>query len=1409
MFSVNWARIAFIMLGYLAAGSAIAGGNLLMRNTNDASTHFETSRQDAQLPVRWYLSSDGLPGSGLSNAELQVILQTAFDTWQQLPSSRVQFEYAGEISRNQAGIDGVNLVTFTDQEYIFPSGVLAVAATYTFAEETTVTDANNDLDGDGTPDLPNGVYPAGSIYEADIVFNASYDFATSGDAGSMDLQAIALHEIGHSVGLSHSVIEGAVMHPFLAQDVQSARVPKADDIAFMSYLYPEPSVYDSGYGSISGTILNGINNQRILGAHVYALDPASGQKTVGAFSLEQGDYLIPGLQPGNYYVGIEPLDKDPLAADPARINAVIEHTFDTRFAEELYDANESNIETDATNAQVVSVVAGSDTASIDLITNTVEVPGVSLLLRAGLNLFAYPVETPVGFTAFDLLEALGTPGEINSIDRYDSASGRYQRTAWANGVAVGENFSIKRGEAYLVHMQVQKVVTFRGSQNCPSVDVGRGFNLIGVACPPAGYSAYDLLDSLDSASRVMRYNPDTASFDIADYDQNRDHRGVDFNIANGEGYVIETLGAENGVLLPGQHQMFPPFISGISPGRATIGSTVLIMGQGFSADAADNVVTFNGARAAVTYSSGDTLTVTVPSTASSGPVMVTVNARSSNTIDFVVENRVLDEQQATNRDLISGQTVQGSLDADGEQDRYTFIAGKGALISAWAQSIAPGVPDLLLALEGPYGALLTSDDNGYGGTNPRINRFQAPVTGRYTLVVTQVPGSGTGPYSLNINIENVSASQDINILGGDFQTGLMGTRLPLPLEVLVTGVTGNAVAGIPVTLVTDDNLLVTSGFTAATHSVVTNGNGIASVSLDLPDYAGSYSIVIQIPGFPSRTVSVASLQRLPAFVEKTGDNQNCGGNGCPVDSDLPEPYQLRFLDSDSQPLEGVLTKFVVVSGNGSLNGADPQSGELVPTSDANGVVQATHHLGQKLLDDNSRLAIPQIVAAVASIPNSAGPILFQSSAKAGDPVRMESRTTNFNRLTLATSRINAVFIEVFDAYDNPVKDAPVVMNASGGLGVAPGIYNGVEFPSMATNEKGEFVGMVIAAGVQPTLDEFGQSTGQGPYSVNVSVPGASGSKNYQVAVDMGPTLVTTTDNGNGAPFGYQQWVGKQMDLPALMLLMRLQRTDLCEDLNGDEYDDDNGDWTNENFDLNIIRYVWIDQIPVRFEVKRTDNGQVDGNSITPPVSPTDSFGIARTDLTMGEARGGVAITGRTSQTSRNLYTDPFCIGGGPALRFGAREFVDSLFIPAQDNTSQYLAVSPRIEVVAGEDVPAALDPDPLPGRAAYSGIDVTKVSVELNGEMIFNGPNPGVLNLNAYPHYLQASFDGAYFGTVDAQTIAPLSPGEFRFVYYPTASQLQLNGDNTVRVSGVRDKVGNIEVNGIDDMIYEQTFRLP
>jgi hypothetical protein len=59
--------------------------------------------------------------------------------------------------------------------------------------------------------------------------------------GTIDFYTVALHELGHALGLGHSAVVGSVMEPFYAG---TRRTLHADDIAGIQALYgavPEPS----------------------------------------------------------------------------------------------------------------------------------------------------------------------------------------------------------------------------------------------------------------------------------------------------------------------------------------------------------------------------------------------------------------------------------------------------------------------------------------------------------------------------------------------------------------------------------------------------------------------------------------------------------------------------------------------------------------------------------------------------------------------------------------------------------------------------------------------------------------------------------------------------------------------------------------------------------------------------------------------------------------------------------------------------------------------------------------------------------------------------------------------------------------------------------------------------------------
>jgi hypothetical protein len=81
-------------------------------------------------------------------------------------------------------------------------------------------------------------------------------------------------------------------------------------------------------------------------------------------------------------------------------------------------------------------------------------------------------------------------------------------------------------------------------------------------------------------------------------------------------------------------------ISTLSPTGGTIGTQVVINGKGFGTTSTDGVVTFSGVTAPVVSWGESSITASVPSGATSGPVMVKVNNRTSNALNFKINGKL-------------------------------------------------------------------------------------------------------------------------------------------------------------------------------------------------------------------------------------------------------------------------------------------------------------------------------------------------------------------------------------------------------------------------------------------------------------------------------------------------------------------------------------------------------------------------------------------------------------------------------------------------------------------------------------------------------------------------------------------------------------------------------------------------
>ena len=246
-----------------------------------------------QTPVRYLVSTASVPG--VTSTEFQAAVARAFATWQAVPTASIAYQFAGVTAASPGRDDGSSVLGFLSR----PDHDRVLASTSFLVDSAT-----------------------GALIESDIFFNAAFPWsvAPAGESGRYDLESIALHEIGHFSGLSHSALgetelvstggrrvlsAEAVMFPiaFAAGSISGRRL-KADDIAGISDLYPGGDF--TSEGSLSGRVTK--DGQPIFGAHVVAFNAATGAM-VGSFSLNaQGQFSIGGLSPGPHVVRVEPLD---------------------------------------------------------------------------------------------------------------------------------------------------------------------------------------------------------------------------------------------------------------------------------------------------------------------------------------------------------------------------------------------------------------------------------------------------------------------------------------------------------------------------------------------------------------------------------------------------------------------------------------------------------------------------------------------------------------------------------------------------------------------------------------------------------------------------------------------------------------------------------------------------------------------------------------------------------------------------------------------------------------------------------------------------------------------------------------------------------------------------------------------
>ena len=394
----------------------------------------------------------------LSVADAQTAIQGSLNSWNNIPTSYIDMQIVG--TTNNPGLVGFNFINEVSFRTAAGFGAIASSPSTNFIADTTLVDGDHidgdadsdvssaittvqDVDNDGDLEFPAGFYKAGTILDNDVQFNTKVSNGlrftvdpAQADAvtRSVDLNCVALHEFGHSFGLSHVLDnqrsgtegEGSTMFPFIDTGDPTAELQQGtlseDDIAFASFFYPEGTAasgpaalqagdvpFDSAYGLITGELRHGVLNQPISGAQLFAIDRSTNERVVSANSgtanlslnpvngglffvptvaaaIPNGNYTIP-VRPGNYSVGVEAVDGSPAAAGNLNFSPQIGNFFGQQnFIEEFWNGNrEGAIERDPGDAKNVHVNAGQVNAGTDITTNSV------------FNISGFGARTNIGF----------------------------------------------------------------------------------------------------------------------------------------------------------------------------------------------------------------------------------------------------------------------------------------------------------------------------------------------------------------------------------------------------------------------------------------------------------------------------------------------------------------------------------------------------------------------------------------------------------------------------------------------------------------------------------------------------------------------------------------------------------------------------------------------------------------------------------------------------------------------------------------------------------------------------------------------------------------------------------------------------------------------------------------------------
>lgn len=285
---VCWAGILSILfiLSPQAAVFQFAPNGLPMRwNFAFYDSALFPDQNPSTLAIRYHLSAQGWSPTNTA-AELDAV-RAAFAQWQAVAGTRIKFEEGALVSgaTDVNAADGQNMVVWLPGNRFINGG-------FTFFSNSSV--GVTVLSGSDTDE---------TIAEADIVLNSGGSWFTTFDPARTSgqfVETVALHEIGHLLGLNHSPVGGATMFWSGPEGIGAQTGLSSDEITAARALYGTGS-----FATLKGTVT--LNGAAVLGANV-TLEATNGLVLAGTVTRANGTFELAGLAPGAATIRVTALD---------------------------------------------------------------------------------------------------------------------------------------------------------------------------------------------------------------------------------------------------------------------------------------------------------------------------------------------------------------------------------------------------------------------------------------------------------------------------------------------------------------------------------------------------------------------------------------------------------------------------------------------------------------------------------------------------------------------------------------------------------------------------------------------------------------------------------------------------------------------------------------------------------------------------------------------------------------------------------------------------------------------------------------------------------------------------------------------------------------------------------------------